>query len=103
MYDYNPNQLSFKFFWPLTEQIDLPLDYEGCDTREIMKYDGPVFELGPLGTTSINTINLAVMAQPVVSTLQIGSVEIGLPKKPNMFQRLMYKLLGFGSSDKGKN
>ena len=26
-------QLEFKFFWPLTEQIPLDLDYTGCATK----------------------------------------------------------------------
>lgn len=28
------NQLEFKFFWPLTEQIDLDLDYKRCNEYE---------------------------------------------------------------------
>ena len=31
-------QLEIEFFWPLTEQIPLDLNYEGCDIRK------PIYE-----------------------------------------------------------
>jgi len=31
----NMQQLEIKFFWPLTEQIPLDLDYTGCESSKL--------------------------------------------------------------------
>ena len=48
--DYRQQEI--QFFWPLTEQIDLDLDYTGCDTRE---NKGLIICSGTTGLVMANT------------------------------------------------
>lgn len=106
--DYS--QTRIEFFWPLTEQIPLELDY-----TESVKYsnlitqstyplnDGTAMYTMPLwgaiGTNSI-TPQLMVESQDTKGYLKIGGVKIGLDKKPSQFRTMLHKLLGFDWSDK---
>lgn len=105
------NQTKIEFFWPLTEQIGLELDFEGCDTKSSLYYPSS----GNIGQTiAYNGTSLTwatVPANPITPQLtitpnnpsgymSIGGVNIGLEKKPNIFQRLIHRLLGFDWKDK---
>lgn len=99
--DYS--QLEIEYFFPLTEQVSLDLDYEGCDTKlsttNYVLRDETCFTLG---TTTISNITpqLTITPNNPVGTLSIGGMNIGLEKKPNYFQRLIHNLLGFNWKDK---
>ena len=102
-YDYS--QTKIEFFWPLTEQIPLSLDYTDCAKPQltyplndgISMYTMPSW--GTIGTNSI-TPQLTITPNNPIGTLSIGGMNIGLEKKPNLLQRLLHKLLGFDWKDK---
>ena len=57
------NQLEIQFFWPLTEQIPLELDYANCEKPKFSTNTGGTFLCSPggsyvltTGTTSILTL-----------------------------------------------
>ena len=95
-------QTEIKFFWPLTEQTELDLDY-GWPTHLHHKARGlgSIYEFttGAISTTAINP-QLTITPNNPVGTLSIGGVNIGLEKKPTWLQKQLHKLLGFNWKDK---
>mgnify|MGYP003332990263 FL=1 len=101
---YDPNQLEFKFFFPLTEQIPLGLDYTDCEKPKLyVPHNSIGYTIaGATGTswvttsTDISTATLKV-AKPeeIVGYFEIGPLQVGREKEPNIMQKLIYKLLGF--------
>lgn len=89
--EFNPYQQEIKFFWPLTEQIPLDLDYTGCE-RKITTTTFPTVG----GTGQCIAMN-GTQASWVTATFN-GPVEtpelvMALDKKPNFVVRWLYKLL----------
>ena len=85
-------QQEFKFFWPLTEQIPLDLNYEGCDKPKLscpldVVSSGQLYTIANGGTwsTSIVANNLS---------LDIDTTTIKVREKPNLCRRTLYKCLG---------
>jgi len=83
-------QLSIDYFWPLTEQIPLDLDYTDCAKPQLTYPIGVggttiAFNTGWNGTTSI----IATRLQLDVDTTVIKS-----NTKPPLIRRGLYKLLG---------
>ena len=84
-------QTQIVFFWPLTEQIPLDLDY------------GPSELLGECYKSSytLNTwaTNIApqLTVTPInsVGQISIGGINVGMEKKPKWYQIVLYKLMGF--------
>lgn len=80
-------QLEFKFFWPLTEQIPLDLDYTGCDTKIIMAPSS-------YGSVSfINAVDTDIRNTTIV--FDTNQIVIRTDNKLGPIRRLMYKLMGF--------
>lgn len=81
-------QQEIQFFWPLTEQIPLDLDYSDC--------------VKPKLTTSMGTGN-TISAFPITGTtwttssfrMQENETTMVVLKKPNLLRKLVFKLLGF--------
>ena len=98
--DFDCVQGKIEYFWPLTEQIGLELDFEGCEAPPKLSVPyssaGPTFTLitDPTWTTNIAP-TLSVSPQNSVGQLNIGGVQIGMEKQPSRIQKLLYKLLGF--------
>ncbi len=95
-------QTEIEFFWPLTEQIPLELDYTDCSKPQLtypLSDDRGSFYTG--GTWS-NTIAPQLMVESLDTKgyLKIGGVKIGLDKKPSQFRTMLHKLLGFDWSEK---
>jgi hypothetical protein len=95
------NQTSIEYFWPLTEQIGLNLDYSGCAKQPV----GITVTSGTTGLTWVAptaTITPQLCVEPIsaVGHLAIGGIRLGLEKKPNLLQRVLHKLLGFDWKDK---
>lgn len=99
-------QLSIQFFWPLTEQIPLDLDYTDCERPRLVY---PVNNLvGGTGITYNNAAWTATNIAPQLTVspnnptgyIKIGGVNIGMEKKPNLFQRALHRILGFDWKDK---
>lgn len=99
--EYDPRQLQIEYFFPLTEQIALPLDFEGCDTKP--KLTTLSCETGGITWSTVST-NIApqLTIDPIdsVGQLSIGGIRVGLEKKPSWAQRQLHKLLGFNWKDK---
>jgi hypothetical protein len=96
-------QTEIQFFWPLTEQIGLDLDYEGCEGPKLsVPYSptGPTFTISNATWTTNIAPTLSVSPQNPVGQLNIGGVQIGMENKPTWYQRVLYKLLGFNWKNK---
>jgi hypothetical protein len=69
-----------------------------------MPIAGSIYEFTNVGTvsgaTTINSVSLEVEPTNAVGSLKIGSINIGLQKKPNIAQRVLHRLLGFSWKDK---
>ena len=96
-------QTEIQFFWPLTEQVPLDLDYTGCERPKLtIPTDGLnsiSFGTGATWTTAINP-QLTVTPINSVGELTIGGINLGLEKKPTWLQSKLFKLLGFNWKDK---
>jgi len=88
-------QLEFQYFFPLTEQIPLALDYTNCAKPKLsIVSEGTGLYLAPTWSTTISP-GLSVKPQNSVGQLNIGGIEIGMEKEPKWYQKVLYKLLGF--------
>ena len=85
------NQDEIKFFWPLTEQMELDLEYapthihykaKGIAGTYAMPIQGSIFEFSepPKWTTSIN--------------IDSNNIVIKSEKVPPLYRRVIFKLLG---------
>jgi len=83
-------QLAIDFFWPLTEQIPLDLDYTDCAKPQLTM---PINSgISPItisnGGTGITTITVARLQ------LDVDTTVIKSNTKPPLIRRWLYKLLG---------
>ena len=81
-------QQEISFFWPLTEQIPLGLDYTGCEPPKLtVSYtngDTTGFAFYPTGTwEGTGSVNI-----------KATELTIKIPHMP-WYRKLAYKLLGF--------
>lgn len=86
-------QLEIKYFFPLTEQIALDLDYTGCDTRQVISTG--------FGTFCLNAVNTGTTWATISKVEPSFCVDIDeLPltvlskNKPNILRKYLYKILG---------
>lgn len=107
--DFDPRQKQFEFFWPLTEQIPLDLDYTDCAKKQsssliISDGTGIAFANNTWGTVTATSSNfntqLSVMPMDCVGELAIGAIKVGLESEPKWYQKLLYKALGFNWKNK---
>ena len=86
-------QQQIEFFWPLTEQIPLDLDYDSCKR--------PVnWTTQTITTSSGGMSNTIVSHMPPVWTtnsfrLQENTTTMIVQKEPNFIRKFIYKLIGF--------
>lgn len=88
---YHPmayTQLEIEFFWPLTEQIPLDLDYTGCHTRPHISTTSPYVST-TLGITSTTTWGVPVMK------LSEDAVTFTYKEEPPWYRKMLFKLIGF--------
>ena len=93
-------QTEIKFFWPLTEQMELDLDYGPTHLHYRAKGVAGIHSIAIRGSTyefAGSTLSDSV------GYLNIGGISIGLKKKPNAFRRLLHKILGFNWKDSNGN
>lgn len=81
-------QLEIQFFWPLTEQIELDLDYTGCDTRLSTLH----YEQKNSNFIIANNLASSVIV-PSYIVLNTDDLRIRGSKKPKLITRILYKLL----------
>lgn len=92
-------QLSIQFFWPLTEQIPLELDYTDCERPKLTipnEVSSGLTLMTNGGTWQTTTISNSLRIGPDETNgyFKLGNLEIA-QDKPNFLQRMIYKLLGF--------
>lgn len=82
-------QLEIEFFWPLTQQIPLGLDYESCAKPKLTTTidSGQTFTISNGGTFT-TTITASHMS------LDIDTTTIKVKEKPSLCSRIIYKCLG---------
>lgn len=85
-------QLEIDYFWPLTEQIPLGLNYEGCEkpklTIDSVIDSGQTFTISNGWDTGKVTITAAHMQ------LDVDTTVIKVKEKPNLCSRIIYNCLG---------
>ena len=85
-------QLEIEYFFPLTEQIPLDLDYTDCKLQpSVFLSSGSNFVLGTNSTLAVNqwvTVNTGRLELDVEQTI------IKVTKKPPLYRRALYKLMG---------
>jgi len=92
-------QTEIQFFWPLTEQIGLDLDYTDCEQPKLYS-TGTTFAFHePTWTTNIAP-QLTVTPIDSVGQLSIGGINVGLETEPKWYQKVLFKLLGFNWKEK---
>ena len=95
-------QLSINFFWPLTEQISLDLDFteslnfiEEKRKQDALKsvtyFDGSLVGGTITAANPLNTVLSISQSQMVVDT---DNVTFKVKNKPSFIQRMVYKTLG---------
>jgi hypothetical protein len=83
-------QQEIKFFWPLTEQIPLDLDYSVCDKPKLsVSVDSPIFTVASNGSNI--TLSNSFVADNI--EIEVGKINFTLNEKPSIIKRLVYKLL----------
>ena len=83
-------QQEMQFFWPLTEQIPLVLNYDECEKPKIttpIDTNGITYTTGAwdTGTVSITASHL---------NLDIDTTVVKVKETPNLCSRIIYKCLG---------
>ena len=83
-------QLEIKFFWPLTEQIPLDLNYDEC---EKLKLSVPINAgQNNFVFTSNGTVGSFISASHL--TLDIDTTVIKVKEEPNWSRKVLFKCLG---------
>lgn len=83
-------QQEIKFFWPLTEQIPLDLNYDECEKPKLsvpIDNNGITYTVNAwdTGTVSITASHL---------NLDIDTTVVKVKETPNLCSRIIYKCLG---------
>jgi hypothetical protein len=85
------NQLEIKFFWSLTEQIPLELDYTGC---EAPKLSVPSGTYQSIGIGSFDNITTGVTSISPFLRIENENLTVAFSKKQPWYRKWIYKLLG---------
>lgn len=87
------HQLQIEYFFPLTEQIPLDLDYSVCEKPNL--YTTPSVTCGTgLTFSSVNNSWSTVTINGSQLNLDVEQIEFKLKEKPNFMRRIMYKVMG---------
>lgn len=81
-------QLQFQFFWPLTEQIPLDLDYTGCEAKKLSvpyNYETYAIRNTDWTNTSFVASNLSI---------DVDTTVIKTKDEPPFYRKMLYKMLG---------
>jgi len=87
-------QTQFEFFWPLTEQISLDLDFSNSDTRKPIY---SVYETGSLYVGSGNgiaTTSVIMDISPTKLTVDVEQVVFKQKVTPPWYRKIIYKIIG---------
>jgi hypothetical protein len=83
-------QVEIQFFWPLTEQVPLDLDYVNCEKPK-------VYTLAPVtGAIGYLTTNGGTYTTQIVGNFSIDAdkTTFKTSKKPNIIRRALFSVMG---------
>ena len=86
-------QLEIEFFWPLTQQISLDLDFTDCDKPKLTTMLPPV--TGAIGYLTSNGNSPQWSTSLVASnlTIDVGTTVFKVEEQPPLYRRVLYKLM----------
>ncbi len=93
-------QLNIQYFFPLTEQIPLELDYEDCGkpmiyrTTEVLGTSGQFLINGGTGATTWTTLSTNLVSPSFTINVDQCPITIISKKKPNFIMKFIYKSMG---------
>ncbi|NBP02674.1 MAG: hypothetical protein EBU90_21655 [Proteobacteria bacterium] len=82
------HQLEIQFFWPLTEQIPLELDYGDCDTRPKITTNSLLYSSGFTLAATQGEL------RPVLKLTE-DAVTFTYKEDPPWYRKLLLKIIGF--------
>lgn len=82
-------QLEIKFFWPLTEQVSLDLDYSECDRP---KLSASINANGNFTFANVGTVGTTITASHL--TLDIETTVVKVKEEPGWCRKALLKCLG---------
>ena len=88
------NQIPIKFFYPLTEQIELDLDYTPCHNYEYQKRKEKLTNsvLSYEGSITMSTV---CRVDPVFQiNVDDNQIVVVSKEKPNLIKRIIYNAFG---------
>ena len=85
-------QLDIEFFWPLSEQIPLDLDYSDCEKHKHY-YTHPLSGTFLISNGGVGGTTSCFLA-PSKLYVDIGTTVFKVDKKPNIVRRSLYKAFG---------
>ncbi len=93
-------QLEISFFWPLTEQVPLDLDYTNCENPKLYTNTGIIVGTnGPYTLTNGITSSYALHVDGKVS-MNADEMTFRTSKKPNIIRRALFKIMGIKLENK---
>jgi len=89
-------QLNIEYFFPLTEQIPLELDYTDCAKPKLWTTidSGLTLTVGTGGTTTWTTMSTNIGNPSFTINVDAMPITIISKKKPNFVKQFIYKALG---------
>jgi hypothetical protein len=91
---YN-RQTEIEFFWPLTEQVPLDLDYSECKQSSVYMSEGSSATFGTGSTLTVNPTGTSwVTINSGRLDLDVEQTTIITKSKPPIYRRALYKLMG---------
>lgn len=85
------HQQEIQFFWPLTEQIPLDLNYRECNQYQISCSSA---NIGSGAVLSVAIANGSTSWTPSSIKLQENHTTMVVLKKPNFIRKFLFKTLG---------
>jgi hypothetical protein len=87
-------QLEISFFYPLTEQVPLDLDYANCEKPKLYNATGTIIGTnGPYVLTNGATSTYALHVDGKVS-MDADKMTFRTSKKPNIIRRALFNVMG---------
>ena len=80
-------QQEIDFFWHLTEQMPLDLDYNGCDKPKMYAPIGAI----PSNYAFYNTTGSTITASKL--TIDVGTTVFKVEDEPPLYRKALYKLM----------
>lgn len=88
------HQLEINFFWPLTEQVPLELDYSNCEKPKLYNDTGYfTCANGPYLLTNNATSTYALHVDGKVY-MDADKITFRTSKKPNTIRKMLFSVMG---------